>query len=60
MWQPSGVGETPRPRLQLLTIEELLAGKRIDLPAQQEVRSFRQAPRAKGKQKDGQRVAFPE
>jgi hypothetical protein len=37
------------PRLQILTIEELLAGKRIDMPAAQDIRSFKQAPRAKGK-----------
>jgi len=43
----SHVGESQHPRLQLLTIEELLQGKRIDLPVQQEVRSFKQAPKAK-------------
>ena len=31
------------------SIEELLAGKKIDMPAQQDIRSFKQAPKAKGK-----------
>jgi len=35
------------PRLQILTIEELLQGKKIDMPAQQDIRSFKQAPKAK-------------
>jgi hypothetical protein len=36
------------PRLQILTIEELLAGKRIDYPRAQGVNvTFKQAPRAK-------------
>ena len=51
-WQTGSVGKSSHPRLQLLTIEELLAGKRIDMPAQQEIRSFKQAPKTKGKQAD--------
>ena len=44
---------TNHPCLQILTIEELLAGKKIDMPAQQDIRSFKQAPKAKrGKAKD--------
>jgi site-specific DNA-methyltransferase (adenine-specific) len=37
------------PRVQILTIEELLAGKRVELPPQSDVRSFKVAPKAKGK-----------
>lgn len=46
---PKVVGASKHPRLQILTIQELLDGKRIDLPAQTEVRSFKQAPKAKSK-----------
>jgi hypothetical protein len=60
MWQSRAVAGSQHPRLQLLTIEELLDGKRIDLPAQRDVRSFKQAPKARRKQKDGQMVAFGE
>jgi hypothetical protein len=41
--------KTKHPRLQILTIEELLAGKKIGMPAAQDIRSFKQAPKAKGK-----------
>jgi site-specific DNA-methyltransferase (adenine-specific) len=55
-FQPKGVvnpyGSQKHPRLQILTIEELLAGKKIDMPPQHDIRSFKQAPRAKGKKKD--------
>ncbi len=39
----SNVGSSQHPRLQLLTIEDLLSGKRLDLPLQQDLRSFKQA-----------------
>ena len=32
-WQTKSVGKSKHPRLQILTIEELLAGKRIDMPS---------------------------
>jgi hypothetical protein len=38
--------------LDILTIEELLAGKKIDMPAAQDIRSFKQAPKAKAKKKE--------
>lgn len=42
--------EKPYPRLQILTIEELLNGKRIDCPPLGQVNvTFKKAPRAKGK-----------
>ena len=38
------------PRMQLLTVAELLEGKRIDYPPSKQVnRTFKKAPRAKGK-----------
>jgi hypothetical protein len=41
--------KTSHPRLQILTVEELLGGKRIDMPAVGQQRAtFRQAPKAKG------------
>jgi hypothetical protein len=52
------VAGTEHPRLQILTIEELLAGKRIDMPAAQDVRSFKQAPKAKGKKADDLQLPF--
>jgi hypothetical protein len=52
MWQTKSLAATQHPRLQILTIEDLLNGKRIDMPAQQDIRSFKQAPKAKGKKPD--------
>ena len=51
-WQTKSLAGTKHPRLQILTIEDLLKGKRIDMPTQQDVRSFKQAPKAKSKKKD--------
>jgi len=51
VWQTKSLAGSAHPRLQILTIEELLAGKRIDMPAQQDIRSFKQAPKAKAKGK---------
>jgi hypothetical protein len=48
-FQSAILTKTKHPRLQILTIEELLAGKKIDMPAAQDIRSFKQAPKAKGK-----------
>lgn len=40
---------TKHPRLQLLTVEEILGGKRVDLPAlRQTDRTYKAAPKAKG------------
>ncbi|HYE17885.1 MAG TPA: hypothetical protein VEA69_05550 [Tepidisphaeraceae bacterium] len=46
------IAGTKHPRLQILTIEDLLAGRRIDVPAAQDIRSFKQAPKAKGRKAD--------
>ncbi len=35
------------PQIQILTIEDLLAGKKIDMPAWRELRTFKHAPKAK-------------
>jgi DNA modification methylase len=58
VWQAKGIGQTAHPRLQILTIEELLAGKRIDMPTQQDVRSFKTAPRAKSAKRTTQKELF--
>lgn len=48
------------PRLQILTIADLLEGKRIDMPAPRQTASstFRKAPRAKGKKATTTRFDF--
>ena len=43
------VGGSQFPRIQILTVAELLAGKRVDMPAWHEQRTFKAAPKAKGK-----------
>ena len=57
-FQSGMLTKTKHPRLQILTIEELLAGKRIDMPAAQDIRSFKQAPKAKGKKNDDMQLPF--
>jgi len=46
---------TKHPRLQVLTIEELLEGKKIDMPPTRDLRTFKKAPKAKGNPADGAR-----
>jgi hypothetical protein len=41
--------KTEHPRIQIVTVEELLAGKKIDMPPWRELRTFKQAPKAKEK-----------
>jgi hypothetical protein len=51
----AGFYESPwgrHPRLQLLTVEDLLGGDRIDMPPQQSSVTFKQAPKAEVKQDD--------
>jgi site-specific DNA-methyltransferase (adenine-specific) len=38
---------TQHPRLQILTVQELLSGKKIDMPPSRDVRTFKKAPKAK-------------
>ncbi len=42
---------TRHPRVQILTIEDILAGKQVDLPPSQDFRTFKKAPKATGKAK---------
>jgi SAM-dependent methyltransferase len=48
-----GVGgaTTRHPRLQIITVGELLAGKKIDAPPSRDIRSFKKAPKAKAQPK---------
>ncbi len=39
---------TKHPRLQILTVAELLDGRTIDMPPSRDLRSFKKAPKAKG------------
>ena len=48
-WQTRSVAGTRHPRIQILTVQDLLDGKRLDLPAQQAVRSFKQAAKQRKK-----------
>jgi SAM-dependent methyltransferase len=43
--------QTKHPRVQLFTIEELLAGKKIDFPPSRDLRTFKKAPKVKKKPK---------
>ena len=53
--------EEPYPRLQILTIEELLKGKQIDCPPLGQVNvTFKKAPKAKGKREEEPEIEFPE
>ncbi len=49
---------TKHPRLQILTVGELLEGKTIDTPTTGDIRTFKKAPRAVRKPKDNQRKMF--
>jgi site-specific DNA-methyltransferase (adenine-specific) len=40
---------TKYPRLQILTVGELLAGKRVEMPGWRDQRTFKAAPKVKGK-----------
>jgi len=49
------------PRLQILTIEELLNGKRIDCPPLGQVNiTFKKAPKAKGRKAEHPELRYPE
>jgi hypothetical protein len=57
-FQTKTVAESKHPRLRILTIEDLLAGKNIDMPLQQDIRSFKQAPKAKVKKSETASLPF--
>ncbi len=58
----AGFYESPwgskHPRVQILTVGELLEGKAIDAPPSRDIRTFKKAPRAKGKPKHRQEKMF--
>ena len=50
---------TSHPKVQILTIEELLDGKQVDMPPSQDHRTFKKAPKAKkGPNTEEQSLAF--
>jgi SAM-dependent methyltransferase len=49
---------TKHPRIQVFTIEELLAGKKIDFPPSRDLRTFKKAPKAKKTPKGGSGSMF--
>ena len=52
--------DRPYPRLQILTIEELLSGKRIDCPPLGQVNvTFKKAPKAKVKKIEHPELNYP-
>ncbi len=56
---PWGAGATTKhPRLQILTVEELLQGKSIDAPPTRDLRTFKKAPKAKKKRTEKQKKMF--
>lgn len=59
----AGFYESPwgkHPRLQLLTVRELLDGKRVDYPPSQQVNvTYKRAPRAKGKKAEQISMTLP-
>lgn len=50
------IGGTQFPRLQILTIRELLDGHKVELPAWHDERTFKAAAKAKGKSADEPRI----
>jgi len=40
---------TKHPKVQVLTVQEILAGKQVDMPPTQDHRTFKKAPKAKVK-----------
>jgi hypothetical protein len=48
---------TQHPKIQILTIDDLLTGKKIDMPAWRELRTFKKAPRSP--KQSTKNLAFP-
>lgn len=48
------------PRLQLLTIEELLAGKQVSMPPTRDLRTFKKAPKARKKAHRDGKLPLPD
>jgi site-specific DNA-methyltransferase (adenine-specific) len=49
---------TKHPKLQILTVAELLAGKTVDMPPSRDLRTFKKAPKVKRKAKDHPELDF--
>jgi hypothetical protein len=49
---------TKHPRIQLLTIKELLGGKKLDMPRTRDERTFKKAQKARKKSKPDQSLPF--
>jgi hypothetical protein len=49
---------TKHPRMQILTVQELLEGKGIDMPPSRDLRTFKKAPKAKRKPRGGMTNLF--
>jgi len=58
-WTAGGVPKK-HPKIQLITVADLLSGKSVDAPPMQDVRTFKKAPKAKAKSKDRQKEIFSE
>ena len=50
--------QTKHPKIQILTIEDLFAGKTIDIPPSRDMRTFKKAPKAKKKPSSGMQNMF--
>ncbi|MGA2031088.1 MAG: DNA methyltransferase [Thermoguttaceae bacterium] len=57
-WNPGSI--TKHPRIQIITVGELLEGKRIDAPPMQDVRTYKKAPKAKNNCEHKQAEMFDE
>ena len=49
---------TKHPRIQILTVDELLEGKALDAPPSRDIRTFKKAPRVKSKNNEQQAKMF--
>ena len=49
---------TTHPRLQILTIEELFSGDRVDMPPSRDLRTFKKAPKAKAVKRPNPMLPF--
>jgi hypothetical protein len=49
---------TEHPRMQVFTVEELLHGKKIDMPPTRDLRTFKKAPKAKRNPGTGRKNLF--
>ncbi len=57
-WKDSAGASTKHPRIQILTVAELLGGKGIDAPPSRDIRTHKAAPRVKAKPRDTDRDLF--